>query len=118
MNQHTPGPWDLQNKGDLYSPSGRVEIVGGVKVEGRRNLPTVIRMKDLSDRSYADARRIVACVNGCAGINPEAVPELLVAADLAVHVYQISDREQFKAHFGPIVDKLQAAIAKAEKVTP
>ena len=28
----------------------------------------------------ADLERIVACVNACAGINPEAVPELLIAA--------------------------------------
>ena len=27
----------------------------------------------------ANARRIVACVNGCEGINPEAVPDLLEA---------------------------------------
>ena len=30
----------------------------------------------------AEADRIVACVNGCAGINPEAVPELLKVCEL------------------------------------
>ena len=34
----------------------------------------------LFDDNPADAARIVACVNACAGINPEAVPGLLVAA--------------------------------------
>ena len=43
-----------------------------------------------------------------------AAPALLRAADLAVHSYQVSGRESFKAHFGPVVDMLQAAIAKAE----
>ena len=50
--------------------------------------------------------RIVACVNGCAGINPEAVPELLSALKSA-------------ASFGPSMDdqtitKVMVAIAKAE----
>ena len=44
----------------------------------------------------------------------DVAPELLVAADLAVHSYQVSDSKSFKAHFGPVVDLLQAAIAKAE----
>ena len=29
----------------------------------------------------ANARRIVACVNACAGLNPEAVPDLLAACE-------------------------------------
>ena len=31
----------------------------------------------------ADADRIVACVNACDGINPEAVPDLLAACEAA-----------------------------------
>ena len=33
-----------------------------------------------------DAKRIVSCVNACAGINPEAVPELLEACRMAFNV--------------------------------
>jgi hypothetical protein len=32
-------------------------------------------------RHEANARRIVACVNACEGINPEAVPDLLAACE-------------------------------------
>ena len=57
---HTPGPWDFQNKGNPTSRSGRVEIVAGIDVDGRHHLPTIARMKDLSDESYANARLIAA----------------------------------------------------------
>lgn len=33
---------------------------------------------------YTNANRIVACVNACAGINPEAIPDLLLALELAI----------------------------------
>lgn len=33
-------------------------------------------------RPESNARRIVACVNACEGINPDAVPELLDAAEI------------------------------------
>ena len=56
----------------------------------------------LTTRDYKRAR---ACVNACAGINPEAVPDLLAAAKLA-----------FKNMFGNTEAwvALRDAIAKAE----
>lgn len=53
------GPWDVQNKGTL-GRSARVEVVRGVNVDGSKNLPTVLKMPDLSERSYALAHGIAA----------------------------------------------------------
>ena len=74
MSQHTPGPWDIQNKGDLYGKSGRVEVVAGRNLENEKNLPKIVRMPDLSERSYANARLIAAA--------PDFRDELQADADL------------------------------------
>jgi hypothetical protein len=59
--KHTPGKWDVQNKGTLGTRSARHEVVAGTNVDGSKNLPTICRMPDLSARSYANARLIAAC---------------------------------------------------------
>lgn len=73
--QHTPGPWKTRRFDD--------------EAEGRHNftvqaaLCEVARMSQVDEHiAEANARRIVACVNACEGINPEAVPELLEALGL------------------------------------
>jgi hypothetical protein len=65
--KHTPTPWDVQNKGELGKRSARHEIVEG-KVDDRNinhipYQPTICKMPDLSERSYANARFIVRAVN-------------------------------------------------------
>ena len=72
MTKHTPGPWDVQNKGVLGTRSARHEVVQGINVSGEKNLPTIVRMPDLSYRSYANARLIAAA------------PDLLVAVEVAI----------------------------------
>lgn len=50
---HTPGPWNIQNKGNLYlGKSARVEVVKEAK--------KIVRMPDLSETSYDNARLIAA----------------------------------------------------------
>lgn len=61
--KHTPEPWDIQNKGNLHGPSARVEVVEGINRDGSVNLRCVVKMPDLSDRSYANAELIVAARN-------------------------------------------------------
>lgn len=41
------------------------------------------------DTAEANAARIVACVNACEGINPEAVKELLEALKIAISEAQV-----------------------------
>ena len=69
--KHTPGKWILTpnntESGDI-SPFHYIDAPGG----------QVLAVKAAS-LSEANAARIVACVNACEGINPEAVPEMLEA---------------------------------------
>ena len=112
---HTKEPWDVQNKGIVYERSGRHEVVAGTNVDGSVNLPKICKMPDLSQRSYANAERIVACVNACAGINPEAVPkllEVLQAITLAACI-DCSHNEAWKN----LIEACKAAIALAEQET-
>jgi len=70
--KHTPGPWAI------YTP-----ILGGLEIraphvliarfDGGETVPP--------EEGAANARRAVACVNACAGINPEAVPAMLAALE-------------------------------------
>ena len=118
MEQQTPEPWDIQNRGNLHGDSGRVVVVD-------RHQMAIARMVDLSEVSYADARRIIACVNGCAGINPEAVPELLEALrklwEFKVQYHRDETAEELldalTTQFEGLQETARAAIAKAE-VTP
>lgn len=60
--KHTPGPWQVG-----LSKHGHCAIAPGLSP-----MPAVF-----TARNEANAARIVACVNACEGINPEAVPEIL-----------------------------------------
>ena len=79
MNEHTPEPWSGQRDDNPYycwldiydSDDNKIISV---------HLGSGIDSHDYTKRALANAERIVACVNGCAGIeNPEAVGELLEA---------------------------------------
>ena len=68
----------------------------------------------------ANARRIVACVNACEGINPEAVPELrdicesILAKVAAAMPARHDDLTAVSVTFtGADLARLRAAIAKA-----
>lgn len=65
--KHDPLPWSVQNKGDLLGKNARHEIVQGeVDISDPSNIPhrrTIVKMPDLSERSYANAAFIVQCVN-------------------------------------------------------
>jgi len=61
-----------------------------------------------------NAARIVACVNACEGINPEAVPDLLEALRRIVETCNVRIDDPRCDHF----DAARAAIAKATTATP
>jgi len=88
--KHTPGPWDVQNKGRLGTSSARHEVVQGVNVDGSVNLKKIVKMPDLSEQSYANARLIAAA------------PELLEACEIAL------------TKKGDYLGILELAIAKAK----
>lgn len=61
------------------------------------------------------ARRIKACVNACAGINPEAVPELLRVMKAAKRFFE---EESDSYRVAPLFDDICFALDKAERVKP
>ncbi len=77
-------------------------------------------------KTVANAARIVACVNACKGINPEAVPDLLNACREALEIrslaYQVDanpkldilTRREIERKVDGIIERIEAAIAKAE----
>ena len=63
---HTPELWKIGNRGMIYSDDLQVAIMEPCK--------------DASiEEQAANAARIVACVNGCAGLNPAAYREVVEA---------------------------------------
>ncbi len=112
MSEHTKGPLSVQNKGNIYGRSARVEVVEGVVGNEKplpKRLPTVARMKDLSDSSYANAHLFAAA--------PELLDALENCADLLEHMH-----EQLGPHrctvgcpdIGKRVDRARVAITKAK----
>ena len=66
--KHTETPWIAS----ALVPSGSYVITN----------PGHVSAVICSDLTKANAEHIVACVNACEGINPEAVPDLLKACKL------------------------------------
>jgi hypothetical protein len=93
---HTPGPWDVQNKGNLYGRNARHEVVEGINKDGSKNLPTICKMPDLSERSYANARLIASA------------PELLGALEAMLQAWRHEPGDKRS------IEKAKQAIEKAK----
>lgn len=77
MNTHTPEPW-VAVRNTAYWEIG-TEIDGYYAPRIGDVCATDPNHPD-AGKQEANATRIVACVNACKGINPEAVPDLLEVA--------------------------------------
>ncbi len=96
--------WTTQNKGTLGTRSARHEVVEGVNCDGSKNLPTVVRMPDLSPQSYERALLIASA------------PKLLEALE---NWFVCADEHDTPCRCGR--DKACAAIAQAtgkDPITP
>ena len=102
-SKHTPEPWRFRAMG---SEGCRIFPDSGGKREDIKFIAMVNGRDFHTDQ--ANAERIVACVNACKGINPEAAPELLEACKWALKECGAEAKE-----IG-LFDVLGAAIAKAE----
>ncbi len=111
--QHTPEPW-------LASGALRSDGAWVISAEPGYAIDqiAVVQTDDRIGSTDANAARIVACVNACAGIDPEAVPALLAAARTVQRCsvaeyndagYRTGGRIIPELHFKALV----AAIAKA-----
>ena len=96
--QHTPEPWMVEGS-NVWQENGLDVDQSSIATTHGPNAEAI-------------AQRIVACVNACRGINPEAVPDLLKAASIA-----LAEIEMKNAHFGmrtsTATEALRAALSKA-----
>lgn len=76
--------------------------------------PTDRKFAEKADREMA---RIIACVNGCKGLNPEAVPDLLVACEAVIKHAPVQWRDSNKDARAAF-DSLEDAFAKAKQPPP
>ena len=100
MSEHTKGPWAIHAENmaivplaDAYKPFGKVECT----VTGD-NLPNTLCLfagpRDGlgEDETYANAFRIVACVNALEGYNPAAVRDVVEAGKNTLHELEAMHR--------------------------
>jgi len=71
MSKHTSGLWELQAKG----PGFYITTDDGFNVAVLNALP-------------ADARRMIACVNGCDGFNPLWIHDLVEASEAVLSLLE------------------------------
>lgn len=77
--QHTPEPWYVFGSDAIYSGKAGEWFGNHRRVADCEWTPHDKRPAPPDAEDKANASRIVACVNACAGINPEAVPVMLKA---------------------------------------
>lgn len=125
MSSHTPEPWYLYDFGPDPKPGpyivamtvddsgparGYTITCGEYNPSGGTYWPAEGVGGRSDEEARANARRIVACVNGCRGINPEAVPELVNALHLIADAHSDCGMTYCQ-------DVARAAIAKAKGVS-
>ncbi len=115
MSKHTKEPWEVaiiddeEGRGEWY-----VIMADGIIFARIPKLdPSTPEGKEFG----ANVCRIVACVNACAGINPEAVPDLLASVKAGVAMRQTAivddDFPEMRDRFDLLA---RAALAKAEEM--
>ena len=110
--KHTPGPWAIEEskRGAILYIKARDGQVAQTYGEG-----------DFYRTQYPNARRIVGCVNGCEGINPDAVAGLLAMLKQCRKAFEAmpedvlghNEREGWP-YLEELASRVDAAIAKAE----
>ena len=94
MAKHTKGPWETDCS-DHDQPYLNIKIRAAKKFA--RTICTVYiddaPVRDYNDEQYANAARIVACVNALEGYNPDAVRDVVEAAKRALNFIQNTESE-------------------------
>jgi len=84
----TPEPWQI-HQSHFYGPNPNRTLIGTVcNQDGKTNLK-------------ANAQRIIACVNGCKGLNPKMIPEIffalgMVTGEIEQFPHPLSHKEKIK----------------------
>lgn len=108
---HTPEPWAIDDDDPVIvvSPQGRFMVA--------MTLPDSDVGRDGTERDYANARRIVACVNGCAGLyDPAGLKDLYAACkaaeDLFTRYGEMYGFTEIAPHMWGMIEDLRAAVDK------
>ncbi len=114
MDKHTPEPWNVMFN---YDNNINEEAPGRHTIRSKDgwNIARIWENIGNSDSS-ANARRIVSCVNACAGINPEAVPDLVKALLGLIDACTPSDSDRGSVK-RPTLEALESARAALLKAT-
>lgn len=75
MTKHTPEPWHVgegNGEGSIFSEDGRMRM----ETSGT-NLYPIASVIDFDGEREANSQRIVDCVNGCRGLNPLLIHNLI-----------------------------------------
>lgn len=119
-SQHTPEPWGIMNDG----PAGDgkpwqtyKELRPGLTISSPHNTEPIGRLSGYLQPIEANAERILACVNGCAGLNPEAMSDLMSACEGLCKALNCLLSGGHLASEEFLLDEGRKAIAKA-KETP
>lgn len=100
-NQHTPEPWYAKERGDEHG----IGIYAEVKEYRDIRTLNLGNMNTWIGQSPANAARIVACVNGCAGIADPSAGRDALAVLVEIRGFGLTERTSAL---------LAAALAKAE----
>ena len=110
---HTPGPWKIY---DGYgSDRSRPSIVDSIPDRDGKCVANCIAFASSTNNQMdANAARIVACVNACEGINPEAVPEMLSVLHQCLSAVEFCERPDQRRDPASLSRQIRTLIAKAE----
>ena len=108
MNQstHTPGPWAATQH------IGHKDQIGVTADADPCIIAIMGNQRAWPLEAKANAARIVACVNACEGINPEAVPDLLHIAKCLLAMVEAYAPDM--ATVNGQIEEFKAMIATAE----
>jgi len=125
--EHSKEPWEFRKERDNFLSKPKYLIWGAIKRSGF-HIARIWADVALEDSHYditaeANARRIVSCVNACAGIaDPEAtVPELVEALESMISMCNSLATDVFGQRLPnvqepSVLTKARAVLAKVEKV--
>ena len=117
---HTPEPWVVRGR---YAQPLNARLVCVVPHDDDPDKDRFIWAHAHRESTEDDANRIVACVNACEGINPEAVQAAVEACELALNWFSwgtnpLAVTRKAHAQADEVRRVLYAAIAKAEGREP
>ena len=106
QTEHTSEPWETIDGAEIWPTTGDNAQIELCRVVGPWEDSTYYGKREAA----ANGRRIVSCVNGCTGLNPKGIPELLVACKAAQDLTDKWKRTKDGADFHHVDNLLRSAL--------